>query len=70
MRQDRGTEEKALRTVVSGLREIAQERETDARELMYALILSGLAMQMVGKFPPGLLRGTSSVSSVGDGSDQ
>lgn len=45
-------EEKALRTVVSSLREIAQGEGDGCEELMYALILSGLAMQMVGNSRP------------------
>ena len=45
-------EEKALRTVVSSLREIAQGEGNGCEELMYALILSGLAMQMVGNSRP------------------
>lgn len=45
-------EEKALRTVTSSLRDIAQGDAEGCEELMYALILSGLAMQMVGNSRP------------------
>ena len=45
-------EEKALRTVKSCLRDIAQGDEDSCENLMYALILSGLAMQMVGNSRP------------------
>lgn len=45
-------EEKALRTVRSSLRAIAQGDEESCEKLMYALILSGLAMQMVGNSRP------------------
>lgn len=45
-------EEKALRTVKSCLRDIAQGDEESCEKLMYALILSGLAMQMVGNSRP------------------
>ena len=45
-------EEKALRTVTSSLRDIAQGDIEGCEELMYALILSGLAMQMVGNSRP------------------
>lgn len=45
-------EEKALRTVRSCLRSIAAEDEESCESLMYALILSGLAMQMVENSRP------------------
>ncbi len=45
-------EEKALRTVSSCLRDIAEADLESCEELMYALILSGLAMQMVGNSRP------------------
>lgn len=45
-------EEKALRTVRSCLRDIAEGDEESCEKLMYALILSGLAMQMVGNSRP------------------
>ncbi|MDO4306678.1 MAG: sn-glycerol-1-phosphate dehydrogenase [Eubacteriales bacterium] len=45
-------EEKALRTVKSCLRDIADGDEESCEKLMYALILSGLAMQMVGSSRP------------------
>ncbi len=45
-------EEKALRTVSASLRGIAQGDPEGCEELMYALILSGLAMQMVGNSRP------------------
>ena len=45
-------EEKALRTVSASLKGIAQGEEEGCEELMYALILSGLAMQMVGNSRP------------------
>ena len=45
-------EEKALKTVRSCLRNIAAGDEDACEELMYALILSGLAMQMVGNSRP------------------
>lgn len=45
-------EERALRTVKSCIRGVAQGDEDDCEELMYALILSGLAMQMVGNSRP------------------
>ena len=45
-------EEKALRTVRSCLRDIADGDEESCEKLMYALILSGLAMQMVGNSRP------------------
>lgn len=45
-------EEKALRTVRSCLRSIGSGDEESCEKLMYALILSGLAMQMVGNSRP------------------
>ncbi len=45
-------EEKALRTVRSCLRSIAAGEEESCEKLMYALILSGLAMQMAGSSRP------------------
>ena len=45
-------EEKALRTVRSCLDDIAQGDRESCEKLMYALILSGLAMQMVGNSRP------------------
>lgn len=45
-------EEKALRTVSVSLRNIAEGDGEGCEELMYALILSGLAMQMVGNSRP------------------
>lgn len=45
-------EEKALHTVRSCLRDIAEGEEESCEKLMYALILSGLAMQMVGNSRP------------------
>ena len=45
-------EEKALRTVRSCLDDIAQGDRESCGKLMYALILSGLAMQMVGNSRP------------------
>lgn len=45
-------EEKALKTVRSCLRAIAAGDEESCEKLMYALILSGLAMQMVGNSRP------------------
>lgn len=45
-------EEKALRTVRSSLKAIASGEEESFEKLMYALILSGLAMQMVGNSRP------------------
>ena len=48
-----GMEEKALKTVKSCLRGIAAGEEEDCEKLMYALILSGLAMQMTGDSRPG-----------------
>lgn len=47
-----GLEEKALRTVRSSLRAIAAGEEESCEKLMYALVLSGLAMQMVGNSRP------------------
>ena len=45
-------EEKALKTVRSCLKDIAAGEDDACEELMYALILSGLAMQMVGNSRP------------------
>ena len=45
-------EERALKTVGSSLRAIAAGEKEACEELMYALILSGLAMQMVGNSRP------------------
>lgn len=45
-------EERALKTVRSCLRAIAAGDEESCEKLMYALILSGLAMQMVGNSRP------------------
>lgn len=45
-------EEKALQTVTNSLKGIAQGDHQDCEKLMYALILSGLAMQMVGNSRP------------------
>lgn len=45
-------EEKALKTVKNNLRAIAHGEEEACEKLMYALILSGLAMQMVGNSRP------------------
>lgn len=45
-------EEKALKTVKSCLRAIAAGEEESCEKLMYALILSGLAMQMIGNSRP------------------
>ncbi|MDC7288118.1 sn-glycerol-1-phosphate dehydrogenase [Blautia schinkii] len=45
-------EEKALKMVKSSLRSIAAGEEEACEKLMYALILSGLAMQMVGNSRP------------------
>lgn len=45
-------EERALRSVKSCIRGVAAGDEDDCEELMYALILSGLAMQMVGNSRP------------------
>lgn len=45
-------EEKALKTVRSCLRAIAAGEEDACEKLMYALILSGLAMQMIGNSRP------------------
>ena len=63
-------EEKALRTVTSSLRDIAQGDAEGCEELMYALILSGLAMQMVGNSRPASCADASSLPFVGNGSDQ
>lgn len=45
-------EEKALKTVCSCVKGIASGEPEDCEKLMYALILSGLAMQMVGNSRP------------------
>lgn len=45
-------EERALKTVRSCLRSIAAGEEESCEKLMYALVLSGLAMQMVGNSRP------------------
>lgn len=45
-------EERALETVNSCLQDIAQGDPQECEKLMYALILSGLAMQMVGNSRP------------------
>lgn len=45
-------EERALKTVGASLREIALGEEEACEQLMYALVLSGLAMQMVGNSRP------------------
>ena len=45
-------EEKALKTVRSSLRDITEGEEDECEQLMYALILSGLAMQMIGNSRP------------------
>lgn len=45
-------EERALKTVGSSLKAIASGDQDACEELMYALILSGLAMQMVGNSRP------------------
>lgn len=45
-------EKKALQTVKSCLKDIAEGEPEDCEKLMYALILSGLAMQMVGNSRP------------------
>lgn len=45
-------EKKALKEVKNCIRGIAERDENDMEELMYALILSGLAMQMVGNSRP------------------
>lgn len=45
-------EEKALKTVVSSMKEIAAGEPEECEKLMYALILSGLAMQMIGNSRP------------------
>ena len=49
-------EEKALKTVKSSIQDITEGEEDDAKDeceqLMYALILSGLAMQMIGNSRP------------------
>lgn len=45
-------EKKALKEVKTCLKGIGEQDESDMEELMYALILSGLAMQMVGSSRP------------------
>ncbi|MDO5337560.1 MAG: sn-glycerol-1-phosphate dehydrogenase [Eubacteriales bacterium] len=45
-------EEQALKAVRACIRGVAAGNEEDCEELMYALILSGLAMQMVGNSRP------------------
>lgn len=45
-------EEKALKTVCGSLRDIAAGEEDGCEKLMYGLILSGLAMQMIGNSRP------------------
>lgn len=45
-------EERALKTVRSCLADIAEGEQESCEKLMYALILSGLAMQMVGNSRP------------------
>ncbi len=45
-------EEKALKSVKSSLRAIAAGEEDEMEQLMYGLILSGLAMQMIGNSRP------------------
>ena len=45
-------EKKALKTVKGCLRDIGEGDEEACEKLMYALILSGLAMQMVGNSRP------------------
>jgi glycerol-1-phosphate dehydrogenase [NAD(P)+] len=45
-------EEKALKTVRSSIQDIAEGEEDECEQLMYALILSGLAMQMIGNSRP------------------
>lgn len=45
-------EKRAVKTVKSCLKGIAQGDEESCEELMYALILSGLAMQMIGNSRP------------------
>lgn len=45
-------EKRALKTVGASLREIAAGEQEACEQLMYALILSGLAMQMVGNSRP------------------
>ncbi len=45
-------EEKALKTVKSSIQDITEGEEDECEQLMYALILSGLAMQMTGNSRP------------------
>lgn len=45
-------EEKALKTVCASLRDIAEGETEGCEKLMYGLILSGLAMQMIGNSRP------------------
>ena len=45
-------EEKALKTVRSSIQDITEGEEDECEQLMYALILSGLAMQMIGSSRP------------------
>lgn len=45
-------EEKALKTVKSSIQDITEGEEDECEQLMYALILSGLAMQMIGNSRP------------------
>ena len=45
-------EEKALKTVKSSIQDITEGEENECEQLMYALILSGLAMQMIGNSRP------------------
>lgn len=45
-------ETKAVRTVKDNLKEIAAGEEEACEKLMYALVLSGLAMQMTGNSRP------------------
>ena len=45
-------EEKALKTVRSSIQDIAEGEEDECEQLMYALILSGIAMQMIGNSRP------------------
>ena len=45
-------EEKALKTVRSSIQDITEGEEDKCEQLMYALILSGLAMQMIGSSRP------------------
>ncbi len=45
-------EEKALKTVKSSIQDITEGEEDECEQFMYALILSGLAMQMIGNSRP------------------